>query len=214
MLRKISIDIVSDTICPWCYVGKKNLETALKKFPAVDFQVTWHPFFLNPFLPEEGVTIEQYLGGRYGPGALTGMMSRLDVVGKNVGIEFTHKSKIVPTVRSHRLVKFAKSKGKQTETVEALFKAYFTDGKRINDLEVLGAVATTVGLDKEEAQKYLKEHEGSAEIEKEIDDYASKYKIRGVPFFIIRSEDKKKEEILSGGQPPEVFAETISKLTA
>ena len=149
----IKIDVVSDVVCPWCYIGKRRLEKAVSELSdKYQFDITYHPFELNPHMPETGVNQKQYLSNKFGGDAryeqLTGNVTR---VAATEGLEFNFdKQKISPNTRNaHRIIEFARTQGKQLEAKEAFMKAYFTDGVDLSKKENLAAVAVSVGLDKQ-----------------------------------------------------------------
>jgi len=216
----ICVDVISDTMCPWCFVGKRNMEQAVSQFkqksPATSFKITWLPFFLNPHIPNEGVTLQNYLSNVYGDTKrLEGMHKRLEAVGKQVGINFLldENRKIYPTIHSHRLVEWAKGFDKQNEAMEELFKSHFEQGKSLNDIEMLSDVAEKIGLDRSDAKRYLLSDEKVSDIQKQDAMFKQGHRgVNGVPHFIIYSGDKDSAKSLSGAQPPEEFARIFQQL--
>jgi len=154
---KIRVDIISDNVCPWCWVGKRKLETAMAAFPSTKFDVDWHPFFLgDPHSNPQPTPILEHLQRKYGPRAL--MMN--DALKKNaasLGIKFSDERFELNTLQSHRLVEFSKRFGfkKQNEVIEAIFEAYFANAKDISNIEVLLDIAQQVGLNRDEVKKFL-----------------------------------------------------------
>jgi predicted DsbA family dithiol-disulfide isomerase len=219
----ISIDIISDTMCPWCWVGKRNMELALKDHPEINAEINWLPFFLDRNLPEEGKLVEDYYRDNYGDvNAGNNMKSPLVKAGNKVGIDFdTHYNKIThyrPTIRSHRLIEYAQRQGKQDEMVEELFRMYYhNSGKYLNSIPDLVEAAQNVGLkggadtdtdtntDLTGVQAYLESDQGEAE----VDELAKKVlpMVQGVPTFLFKRSDKPNMTPLtfSGGQPPHMF---------
>jgi len=217
----ICVDIVSDTMCPWCFVGKRNMEQAVSQFkqknPSTSFKITWLPFFLNPNIPTEGVTLQKYLSNVYGDTRrLEGMNKRLEAVGKQVGINFllNENRKIYPTIHSHRLVEWTKSFDKQNEAMEELFKSHFEQGKSLNDIEMLSDVAEKIGLDRSETKRYLLSNENVSEIQTQDAMFKQGHRgVTGVPHFLIYpSGEKDSAKSLSGAQPPEEFARIFQQL--
>jgi predicted DsbA family dithiol-disulfide isomerase len=194
------IDIVSDAICPWCYIGKRRLEKALQLAPQADLKLGWRPFQLNPEMPREGMDRKDYLRAKFGDASGGKRYDAIVEAGKSEGIDFQFdKIKRTPnTILAHRLIRFAARHDKQDALVEALFRAYFTDGKDIGDIENLAAVAAGVGVD---AAQYLVGSEDDETIRQE-DAFARQIGIQGVPCFIID-----RQYAVSGAQPAEAFLE-------
>lgn len=200
-------------------MGKRNLELAIKSFPHVDFQVSWKPFFLNPYLPEEGIPLDLYMQQKYGRSGrdLSAAAQYLRQAGARVGIKFLEASqrKVYPTLRSHLLTEFVGQQAglqAQNDVVEQLFNAYFEKGENINSVPFLLSIAKNVGVDKEdELRAYLESKEGRKLIESQDDD-AKTRGIHGVPFFTISRPNGRKRLTLSGGQPSEAFVEVFEEL--
>ena len=207
----MKVEIWSDVMCPFCYVGKKHFENALAQLPFKDkIEVEWKSFQLDPTLPVEGASQStlDYLVNRKGmpKEQIEGMMHHLDQSGAAVGIEFRQDIAIpVNTFRAHRLIHFAQSKGKGNEMEEALFFAHFTAGKNVGDLEVLTDLATSIGLNKDEVVALLQSEEQTQEVKNDIEE-AQALGISGVPFFVV---DRKYG--ISGAQPIDTFAEALTQ---
>ncbi|MGH8400962.1 MAG: DsbA family oxidoreductase, partial [Gammaproteobacteria bacterium] len=142
------IDIFSDTVCPWCFIGKRHLEQALHETGIADADINWHAFQLNPDMPAAGRDRKTYLAEKFGPDAERHIHTRLQDAGRAAGIEF-HFDKIKRspnTLDSHRLIRLASARGKQDAVVEALFQAYFIEGRDIGGRQILLAIAATLGL--------------------------------------------------------------------
>ncbi|KAL4577317.1 hypothetical protein LXL04_013424 [Taraxacum kok-saghyz] len=197
--KLIKIDVSSDSVCPWCYVGKKNLDKALAlSKDQYDFEIKWHPFLLNPSAPKQGVNKLDYYRSQFGPG-VEQMSARMTEVFKAIGVDFTMEGLTGSTVDSHRLILFAGKQGfdKQHELVEELFKGYFTQAKFIGDRDFLVESARKVGI--EGAAEFLDDPKmGLDEVNEELKKYSSN--ISGVPHYVINGKHQ-----LSGGQPAEVF---------
>ncbi|MDM1045331.1 DsbA family oxidoreductase [Myroides sp. 1354] len=207
----MKVEIWSDVMCPFCYVGKKHFENALEQLPFKDkIEVEWKSFQLDPTLPIEGAsqsTID-YLVNRKGmpKEQIEGMMNHLQQAGAAVGIDFKQDISIpVNTFRAHRLIHFAQSKGKGNEMEEALFLAHFTEGKNVGKMEVLTELATSIGLDKEEVVALLSSENQTQEVKNDIEE-AQALGISGVPFFVV---DRKYG--ISGAQPIDTFAEALTQ---
>lgn len=198
------IDVFSDVVCPWCFVGKRRLEQALTESGIRDAEVHWHAFQLNPDLPLEGVDRKQYLESKFGPDAMERIHARLDAVGKEAGIDFQFdKIRRSPNTRdAHRLLWLAGTQGKQSALKEALMQAYFIDGRDVGDRKVLSEIAAAVGLEAD-VTTFLAGDGGVQEVEEDLMT-AGQLQISGVPFFILDQRIG-----LAGAQPPEVFKQAL-----
>lgn len=192
------IDIISDAICPWCYIGKRRLEKALALAPQPDLKLGWRPFQLNPEMPAEGIDRKEYLRAKFGDPNKS--YAQVVAAGREEGIDFAFdKIRRTPnTILAHRLIRFAARQDKQDAMVETLFRAYFIEGKDIGDLDTLAALAATAGID---AAAYLRGTEDDETIRAE-DAFARQIGVQGVPCFIIE-----RQYAVSGAQPPEAFLE-------
>jgi predicted DsbA family dithiol-disulfide isomerase len=203
----IYVDIVSDTICPWCYIGKRRFERALDLSGRNDIAISWRPFQLNPDMPSEGMTRDDYVRAKFGGGDRPRQIYQaIAESGREAGIEFQFaKIRRTPnTVLSHRLIFWSATQEKQDEVVAALFKAYFEDGLDIGDLEMLVECAHRAGLDRELARAFLQSEEGRQEVVAS-DVYARRLGINGVPCFIVN-----RKYAVSGAQPPSAFVEVFN----
>ena len=202
----IHIDIFSDTICPWCLIGKRRLEKALALRPDLEVAVHWRTFQLNPQMPPEGMDRQTYLSMKFGgaDNART-VYDRIRGAGAEEDIDFAFEDiKRTPnTIRSHRLVRWAAGQGRETEAVEALFQAYFFRGQDIGDLEVLTAAAQEAGLDAAEARAFLESEALQAELQDE-DRQARGLGIDGVPCFVFNGR-----HALAGAQSPKILAQML-----
>ena len=207
----MQIDIISDTICPWCLVGKRRLEAALAQRPNLDVEVQWHPFQLNPATPVEGLDRETYIREKFGSSNYPlQMLGALNAAGKSVDVDFDfHSMPRVPnTLRSHRLIRWAGEAGAQDAVVNILFDRYFLEQGDIGDPEVLAAVATEAGMDGGEVRLRL-DRGDDAEIVASEDEHARRLAISGVPTFVL---DQK--YAVSGAQEPEVLLQVFDKVAA
>ncbi|MEJ1995903.1 MAG: DsbA family oxidoreductase [Limibacillus sp.] len=205
------IDIFSDTVCPWCFIGKRRLERALEGVQPEEVEIHWRAFQLNPDMPAEGMDRRQYLETKFGgPDGAQQVYQQIASAGDGEGIDFQFKSieRTPNSVQSHRLVRFASSQGKQDAVVERLFKAYFLEGQNIGDDAVLVELAVEAGLDKAEAEAFIAGDEHREEILAE-DLYARQQGINGVPCFIFNGR-----YALSGAQDPSVLRKVIDSLLA
>ena len=212
----IVIDIISDVVCPWCYIGKRNLEAALAKYHEQHAKdptptVRWHPFQLNPQLPKTGVPRAEYLEKKFGGPARTKQIyARVTEAGKQAGIDFDFDRITVQpnTVDPHRLVYHALAAGKQDAMVETLFRAYFLDARDLTKVSTLAELAAQAGIDKQSAETYLGSDE-DRDLIADADQEARRMGVEGVPFFIIN-----RKYALSGAQPPEVMLKAIEQTVA
>jgi predicted DsbA family dithiol-disulfide isomerase len=206
------IVVISDVVCPWCFIGKRNLEHALDtwraKHPDETPAVRWHPFQLNPQLPGSGVPRKQYLENKFGgPDRAREIYARVSAAGKRTGIDFAFDDiQVQPnTIDAHRLMHYAGEHGKQNEMAEAIFRRYFMEGADLSDRQTLADIAEQAGLNRKEAAAYLAGDTDRALIE-EQDRRARAIGVEGVPFFIFNQRIA-----LSGAQPPEVIVEAMEK---
>lgn len=199
------IDIVSDAVCPWCFIGKRRLERALALSPQHDLQIGWRPFQLNPDMPAEGMDRQEYLRLKFGDRAGGQMYDAVKAAGAQEGIPFAF-DKIVRTpntIAAHRLIRRSVAFERQDAMVETLFRYYFQDGRDIGRIDTLVEAAAEAGLDPDETRRYL-EGRTDADIVCAEDAYARQIGINGVPCFII---DRK--FAVSGAQAPEAFLEVF-----
>ena len=208
---KIKVDVVSDVVCPWCYIGKRRLEKAIDTLKdKFDFEVEYHPFELNPDTPLTGVNQQEYLTRKFGGGdeRYNQLTNHVTQVAQAEGLQFDYKSQhVLPNTRdAHRIIQFAKQEGKQLETKEAFMKAYFEQGVDLSNKENLINVSLNTGLSKEKVEKLLSTDEGLLEValeEKEM----QKLGITGVPFYIINNKYG-----VSGAQPSTSFIQAFEDI--
>lgn len=206
---KIKIGVVSDVVCPWCYIGKRRLEKAMAlSADHFEFDVEYFPFELNPHLPEEGTDYRAYLLKKFGSEEKYNQLtSHVRQVAAREGLDFRPElQKISPNTRNaHRVILMAREEGKQSRVVEALFSAHFIEGVDLSKVENLIAIADRVGLDREKVELLLSSNTGKLEIEmaeKELQELG----ITSVPLFII--DDK---IAISGAQPFEAFMKAFEE---
>ncbi|CAN1181067.1 hypothetical protein LINPERHAP2_LOCUS35153 [Linum perenne] len=195
--KLISIDISSDMVCPWCFVGKKNLDKALAaSSDRFNFEITWHPFQLYPDAPKKGVNLLQFYRERFG-GGIDGMMARMSETFRGLGMNYDVSGLTGSSMDGHRLMYLAGKQGpdKQHKLAEELFLGNFTQARYIGDREFLLECAEKVGL--KGAAEFLDNPDNGA---KEVNEELEKTVVRGVPNYVINGKHK-----LSGAQPPEVF---------
>ena len=206
----MKIEIWSDVMCPFCYIGKKHFEQALDKIPYKNnIEIEWKSFQLNPDLPKNEITsVEEYLVKAKGISEeqVAAMNNQLAELGKSVGIDFQQQnSKVVNTGDAHRLIHFAQANGKGSEIEEQLFEAYFTEGKNVADHEVLATIGEKIGLNKTEILEMLNSDAYVFDVASDILD-ARNIGVSGVPFFVI---DRKYS--ISGAQPVDYFVSALTQ---
>lgn len=207
----LKIDVVSDVVCPWCYIGKRRLERAIQQVSdQIDVTVEYHPFELNPDMPAEGRNQRDYLIKKFGSESkyeqITGHVTAT-AIQEGLVFDFTKQNVSPNTRQSHRLIYFAKQHGKQLAMKEALMKAYFTDGVDLTKTENLVHVATSVGLDATAVKTFLNSDDGLKEVVAE-EKLNVQRGISGVPFFIINNQYG-----VSGAQPSDVFANAFLEIS-
>ena len=205
----MKIDIVSDTICPWCFVGKRRLEAALAEQPDLDVEIVWHPYQLNPTTPKEGVDRKDYLREKFGTETYPEqMLGALGEAGQSTGIEFKFNSmnRVPNTIDSHRVLHWARETGQQNALAEILFRRYFIDNEDIGDSETLTAAAAETGMDADLVRERLSSDADDEAVRAEAQ-YASQMGISGVPTFIIDNK-----YAVQGAQTAEVFRQVFAKV--
>ncbi|KAL8824248.1 MAG: hypothetical protein Q9191_005186 [Dirinaria sp. TL-2023a] len=213
-MTNFNISVVSDTVCPWCYIGKKKLDRAIvlhkSKYPNDIFSTEWRPYYLNPSAPKVGVDKRQMYASKFGPERAAMIFERLEAVGKEVGVNFRFGGKTGNTRDSHRVIEMAGQKGEQTQTkvVEALFAAYFENEQDITSHEVLKAAATESGIEAQEVDGWLKGNDGGDQVDKEVTE-AQIHGISGVPNFTVQDQYE-----VGGAQDPEAFVQIFEKIKA
>lgn len=210
MSDHIKLDIMSDPICPWCFIGKAHLDRALADHPNHPFLIEWHPFQLNPDMPPEGMGRREYLEGKFG-GKEGAVRAYAPVVenAKNAGltINFEDMKRTPNTLNAHRLIHWAGIEGRQTAAVSALFKAYFTDARDIGDSEVLADIADSIEMDAAVVARLLASDVDAQDI-RDRDAHSREMGISSVPTFIVDNH-----YAVPGAQPPELWAKVIAEMT-
>jgi predicted DsbA family dithiol-disulfide isomerase len=203
----ITIDVVSDVVCPWCYVGKHRLEKALAMLPERKFAVFWRPFQLDPTIPKEGMPRQAYLERKFGRERLADLHKPLIEIGKAEGIPFAFDkiNRSPNTLDAHRLLRWAHEAGKQNAMADRLFALYFTEGADIGNRDVLTKAAADVGLDAALVAQLLTTEADLDPVIAEIN-AAQKMGISGVPTFIFAARFA-----LSGAQPAETIKKAIEQ---
>lgn len=205
----MQIDIISDTICPWCFIGKRRLEAALAQRPELDPTILWHPFQLNPDTPAEGLSREEYMRLKFGEQDYPkGFGDSIRAAGASVDIDFGFErmARVPNTVRSHRLLHWAGQDGKQDALVEVLFRVYFLEAGDIGDPEVLIAAAAEAGMDADTVRAKLDRGDDD-EMVRAQDEYVRGMGVTGVPTFIINQK-----YAVQGAQEAEAFLQVLDKI--
>lgn len=213
-MNELTIDVVSDVVCPWCFIGKRHLDHALQLWhaeqPQCAVSVRWHPFFLNPDTPEGGEPYRPFLEKKFGgPEKLAEIWQRVSAAGRTAGIEFAFE-KIelrANTLNAHRLIHHAQRVGADgtavNKLIEGLFAAQFLEGRHLGDRAVLADVAGESGMERDAVQAYLDSAEDADEVRAAAGEM-HRMGIGGVPFFIFN-----KKLAASGAQPPEALLKVM-----
>ena len=205
----LHIDVVSDVICPGCFIGKRRLEKAIAALDGQhEVRVRWLPFQLNPTMPREGVGRKEYRTEKFGSWERSlELDAQMVAVGDTEGIHFAFDriERTPNTLEAHRLIWLADQQGVQDTVMEALFAAYFTDGSDIGKRQMLIDIVSEAGLERHRAEAMLNSDEGMDAI-KEAEELSRRHRVDGVPFFIINGRIT-----LGGAQPPEAFLEAFAQ---
>lgn len=198
----IKIDIVSDTVCPWCYIGKKRLDEAIEEYSDQSFDINWHAFQLNPSMPKEGINRQMYLSSKFGGRERAdSIYSQIKIAGTNSNISFNFEEMhIMPnSFYSHMLIEYSKEFGLQNKVTEDLFKAFFMHGKNIGEFNELNNIAQINNIKGFSEEFLIKRHDIRRKVQ-DSDETSRTKGISGVPFFIINDN-----YAISGAQESEVF---------
>lgn len=204
----VKIDIVSDIVCPWCIIGYKRLEKAIESLRGeVKTELHWHPFELNPNMPQGGENLRSHLAAKYGTTLEGSIKARanLTAMGKELGFQFDYfdEMKMYNTFKAHQLLHYSGTKGKSKELHLRLFSAFFGERKAVDDIDVLVSEAVSVGLD-EGACRFILETSEFAEIVRQDELLWQARGIRGVPAFVFNDK-----HMVSGAQEPKLLVEAI-----
>eukprot|EP01111_Echinosteliopsis_oligospora_P011915 TRINITY_DN4030_c0_g1_i1.p1 TRINITY_DN4030_c0_g1~~TRINITY_DN4030_c0_g1_i1.p1 ORF type:complete len:215 (+),score=46.49 TRINITY_DN4030_c0_g1_i1:608-1252(+) len=208
----ILVTVISDNICPWCYIGKRGLDKAIQSLPEFDFKVTWKPFFLDPTRSKEGVPLSSL---RKKFPNFDEMSKIIRDRGAQVGIKFTDERMVSNTMDSHRLVALGQRHGKQDSVINSLFKEFFENGTHIGDNSNLARIgAEAIGQDEATILKFLESNELRDEVQQEVDSlmFNRPRGFSGVPHFIVTKQGDTKQRTLSGGQDCEAFVSLFKSL--
>ncbi len=205
------LDIFSDPVCPWCYIGKARLDRALEQRPDHPFVIEWHPFQLNPDMPREGMDRREYLQAKFGaPEDVVRVLLPMQQASTELGLPLAlDKIQRQPsTLDAHRLIHWAGLEGRQSAVVNALFRANFVDGRNIGDPETLADIADSAGLDRAMIARLLDSDADVEEIRSRDADIRARG-LQGVPGFILG-----RQYVLTGAQPVETWLDIIDQITA
>lgn len=205
----VKLDIISDPICPWCYIGKTNLDKALEQFPDHPFTIEWHPFQLNPDMPSEGMDRRAYLEGKFG-GKEAAVRAYAPVVenAQNAGltINLDAMKRTPNTIDAHRLIHWAGIEQRQSFVVDLLFKAYFVEGRDIGDAEVLADIADSAEMDASMVTRLLGTDSDIEDIRKR-DAHSREMGVNSVPTFVIANQ-----HAVPGAQQPDMWVKVIKDI--
>jgi len=206
----MQIDVISDTVCPWCFIGKRRLMRAMAMRPNIAFDVRWRPYRLDPTVPKSGLDRQAYMRAKFGddPMKIVEMHKLIVQEGAKDGIEFDFAAiaRRPDTLDSHRLIRWAQAAGVQDEVVERLFIAYFENGEDIGDIRVLADIADLCGMEGVEVAQMLESDTDTALVERE-DQIAREMGVAGVPAMIFGSK-----LAVSGAREPEMLAVVIDRV--
>lgn len=210
-IEPVHIDVVSDVMCPWCFIGKRRLEKALQSIDDVAVRVVWRPYQLDPTLPSDGKDRQQYLSEKFGgPERAAEIYARVGAAGaeEDIAFAFDKITRSPNTLNAHRLIRWAGIEGVQDALVERLFELYFLEGANLTDPDVLVGAAVDSGLDGDMVRRLLATDADLAETEAEIV-HAQAIGVQGVPCFILDNK-----YAVSGAQPADVLANAIRQVAA
>jgi predicted DsbA family dithiol-disulfide isomerase len=204
----MQIDFISDTVCPWCFIGKRRLARAIAMRPNIPFDVRFRPYRLDPTVPKGGMDRDAYMTAKFGKnGGISEAQRAIAAEGAKEGIEFDFAAirRMPNTLDSHRLIRWAELTGAQDDVVERLFAAYFQNGEDIGDIRVLAEIADLSGMDGAQIADRLESDQDTALVERE-DKLAHEMGVTGVPAMIFANK-----VAVSGAREPEVLAMVMDK---
>lgn len=207
----VRLDIFADPVCPWCLVGKANLDAALRARPDHPFQVEWHPFQLNPDMPAEGVEKRPWLEAKFGGKArVDAVHERLREVARAAGVALDPDvpQRVPNTLDAHRLIHWAGIEGRQGAVVGAVFAAYWAEGRDIGDRDVLADIAAGQGMDRAAVLRLLESDADAGDLRARDADARAKG-VNSVPTFLVA-----RQYVVTGAQPPELWMQVIDDLAA
>lgn len=206
----MKIDVISDAVCPWCYIGKKHLEKALAQRPELEVDIHWHPYQLHPDAPLAGYDYRATIDKKYGRETIERMFAHITQVGQAAGIDF-HLNRITRganTINAHRLLYWARQAGVQNPVCEAIFQAYFCNGADLGDSDTLVAIAAENGMDPDRVRARFATDEDKEAV-RELCAFASRQGVSSVPQFVFDGGFT-----LSGAQHEDVFVRVLDRATA
>jgi predicted DsbA family dithiol-disulfide isomerase len=208
MPDRFIIDVVSDVICPWCFLGKRRLDAALARLENLDVFVRWRPFMLDPTIPPEGLDRQDYMLAKFGPERLKTIHDPLIQAGEELGVPYNFDAitRTPNTLDAHRLIRWSHTVERQHETAERLFMAYWNEGLDVSDRDVLARCAGEAGINAAQIRELLDTEQDVAETQAEIA-HATNIGVTGVPTFILGQS-----YALVGAQSPEVLADAIGRV--
>ncbi|PZU44315.1 MAG: disulfide bond formation protein DsbA [Sphingomonas sp.] len=210
MADRIQIDIISDVVCPWCFIGYRQLERALE-LAGLEGDIRWHPFELNPAMAPEGEDVAEHIRRKYGatPEQSAATRGQMKAIAEPLGIDFSARSdRIWNTFDAHRLLHWARESGKQTDLKLALFNAYFTRGENVSDTDVLLEAVEAAGLDRDAAAEVLAT-DSHGDAVRAMEARWQELGITGVPAMILAEKG-----LVMGAQEPERLAIALRKMAA
>ncbi len=209
-MQKVSIEVISDVICPWCFLGKRRLDKAIASVPEIEVEVNFRPFFLDPTIPPEGLDRHQYMVAKFGEERLKTIHDPLIAAGKEDGVpyDFDKITRTPSSVNAHRLLRWSHHIGSQRTVAEALFMAYWSWGQDISDIEVLKTIAIVNGLNGPEIAEELAGDRDKKEVMEEAG-LAQQIGVTGVPTFVVN-----RKYGATGAQPAAALADLIRKVAA
>ena len=209
MSATIQLDIISDPICPWCYIGKSGLDRALEKNPDHPFRIEWHPFQLNPDMPKAGMDRREYLETKFGgKDNAVRVYGQIAQAAEAAGLEINFEAiKTTPnTIDAHRLIHWAGLEGRQTAIVSKLFKAYFVEGRDIGAHDVLIDIAEAAEMNRDMITRLLESDSDREDIATR-DTHARERGVTGVPTFVVANQ-----HVLPGAQPADLWERVLDEL--
>ncbi len=207
----MQIDVISDPVCPWCYIGKRRLESALRLRPQITFEVRWRPFQLDPTTPPEGYDRKSYIERKFGSAEkVKPIHTALLQAGEAEGISFAFEkiARTPNTINAHRLIRWAHSLGVQDDIVEGLFRGYFVEGLDIGQLKVLAQIGDAAGMDGELVEELLSSDADIESVEQQ-DSMARKFGVQGVPSFFLGGKT-----LITGAEDAQTLALMIDRVVS
>jgi len=205
-MKKVTIDMVSDVVCPWCIIGYERLQKAIAQLHDIEVTIQFHPFELNPNMPQEGQDVREHIMEKYGLTPAQSDQNRQQLIdtGASVGFEFDYFDgmRMANTFNAHQVLHFAGEKGKQEALKLRLFAAYFSERKNVNDVDVLANEAVSVGLNEQEVREILA-NQTYADVVREHENLWLQRGIQSVPTFVIGNSG------VAGAQDPDTLAQFI-----